>query len=107
DPDEQVILDNQEPIVSQPGDLWLAGDHRIYCGNALEPESYTQLMQGEKAALVFTDMPYNVKISGNVSGLGKRKHGDFVMCSGEMNDLQFVEFQHTGFRRITENACDG
>jgi DNA modification methylase len=105
--DDQVIMDEQDPVVSRPGDLWLAGDHRIYCGNALESESYAQLMQGDTADLVFTDFPYNVRISGNVSGLGKHKHGEFSMGSGEMDDPQFVDFMHTASTRLTENAREG
>jgi DNA modification methylase len=105
--DDQVIMDEDEPIVSRPDDLWLAEGHRIYCGNALEPESFVHLMQGDVADVVFTDYPYNVKISGNVSGLGKHKHGEFAMGSGEMDDPQFVDFMRTASTRLTENARDG
>ena len=58
------------PPVSRPGDLFLLGDeHRVYCGSALEQDSYTALMSTERASMVFTDPPYNVAIEGNVSGL--------------------------------------
>ena len=39
----------------------LAGDGCLY---------YVALMGGEKAAMVFTDAPYNVKIDGHASSLG-------------------------------------
>ena len=55
-------------VVTQPGDLWLLGDHRIYCGDAREAASYRILMQEQKAAVVFTDPPFNVAINGHVSG---------------------------------------
>jgi hypothetical protein len=58
------------PEISKPGDLWKLGRHRVYCGNALEPISYANLMKAEKAAVVFADPPYNVPIIGHVSGLG-------------------------------------
>ncbi|GAA0601785.1 hypothetical protein GCM10009416_44530 [Craurococcus roseus] len=32
------------PAVSRPGDLWLLGPHRVFCGSALEEESYAALM---------------------------------------------------------------
>lgn len=105
--DDQVIMDEDEPIVSRPGDLWLAEGHSIYCGNALEQESYAHLMQGEVADVVFTDYPYNVKIPRNVSGLGKNKHDNFIMASGEMDDPQFVDFMRTASTRLTENAREG
>lgn len=105
--DDQVIMDEDEPIVSRPGDLWLAEGHRVYCGNALEPESYTHLMQDEKADAIFTDYPYNVNVLGHVSGLGKHKHKEFAMASGEMDDPQFVDFMRTASTRLTENAREG
>ena len=42
-------------------------------------------MTGKKAALVFTDPPYNVPMDGHAGGLGKTHHADFAMASGEMN----------------------
>jgi DNA modification methylase len=43
-------------------------DNRLYCGDALGSTAYAILMGAEKAAAVFTDPPYNVKIDGHVSG---------------------------------------
>src|SRR5713101_1176616 len=54
------------PAVTQAGDLWLLGSHRVFCGNALEGASYDNLLAGAKASLIFTDPPYNVTIDGNV-----------------------------------------
>ena len=42
--------------------------------------------------MMITDVPYNLKISGNVSGLGKVKHNEFVMASGEMTEAEFEVF---------------
>ena len=80
------------PAVSRQGDLWLLGDHRLYCGSALDETAYVTLMNGEQAAMVFTDPPYNVPIEGNVSGLGAVKHREFVMASGEMSEAEFTAF---------------
>jgi hypothetical protein len=56
--------------LSAPGDIWMLGVHRVHCSNALDGNSYPMLMLDQKAAMVFTDPPYNVRIEGNVSGLG-------------------------------------
>ena len=45
------------PAVSIAGDLWLLGDHRLYCGSALDAAAYAVLLEGKKAAGVFTDPP--------------------------------------------------
>lgn len=55
------IAPNQKAI-SCVGDLWHAGPHRIYCGDALAASSYEALLKDERARLVFTDPPYNVRI---------------------------------------------
>lgn len=70
--------------VTQTGDVWLLGRHRMYCGNALEERSFQRLMNGAVAAMVFVDPPYNVPVDGHVSGLGAIKHREFAMAVGEM-----------------------
>ena len=72
------------PSRCRPGDLWRLGPHRLICGDSLDPLVVAALMDSERAEMVFTDPPYNVAIEGNVSGLGKVRHGEFAMASGEM-----------------------
>ena len=95
------------PPVTRLGDIWVLGKHRLLCGDAREPASYDALLDGEKAEFVFTDPPYNVKIAGNVSGLGKIRHTEFAMASGEMSRKQFTDFLRVIFRRLAENTSDG
>ena len=44
--------------VTQPGDLWLLGDHRLLCGDITRSGDITRVMNGEKADFIFTDPPY-------------------------------------------------
>jgi DNA modification methylase len=83
-----------EPI-SERGDLWRLGPHRLVVGSALEPASYRLLLGRGKADAVISDPPYNVRIEGFVSGKGKRQHGDFVMGAGEMSASEFREWLGT------------
>ena len=99
--------DFDTPAVSQPGDLWLLGRHRLLCGDALALHSYDTLMNGEKAEMVFADPPFNVRINGHVSGLGSARHEEFAMASGEMNEQEFIEFLRTFMRNAIENSIDG
>jgi ParB-like nuclease domain len=69
------------PAVSHIGDLWQLGNHRLYCGSALDLSTYDMLLGTEKAAAVFTDPPYNVKVDGHVCGSGVTKHREFAMAS--------------------------
>jgi hypothetical protein len=81
DAEDDVELTGGEPV-SRLGDLWNLGRNRIYCGNALQRASYEALMGLEKAAAVFTDPPYNVRIDGHVGGKGHRKHQEFLLGPG-------------------------
>src|SRR5207248_7846804 len=49
------------PAISKIGDSWVLGRHRVLCDNALDPAAYAALMGEERAAMVFTDPPYNVR----------------------------------------------
>ena len=100
DPVEEQIGEGEtedvEEVPLEPatriGDVWNMGDHRLICGDALQEGTYQALLQGEVAHAVLTDPPYNVKIKGNVSGLGQKVHDEFVMASGEMSDEEFQTF---------------
>jgi DNA modification methylase len=80
------------PQVSAVGDLWVFGRHRLLCGSALDESTYKALFDGEQAAAVFTDPPYNVPIDGHVSGKGQVTHREFPMASGEMSEAEFTDF---------------
>ncbi|NBU69965.1 MAG: site-specific DNA-methyltransferase [Bacteroidetes bacterium] len=92
---------------TQLGDLWQLGEHRVYCGSALEATSYKILLGAKKAQLVFTDPPYNVPIQGHVSGLGKVKHREFAMATGEMDASGFIHFLRTFMQQATKASKDG
>lgn len=103
--------DNPEPAqpvtekpVSQPGDLWQLRDHRILCGNALDAQTYSRLMQDTVAAMSFSDPPYNVRIGGHASGLGRIHHREFTMASGEMSSAEFEAFLSAACRLISRNS---
>lgn len=73
------------PPITQLGDLWLMGEHRLLCANTQEPSAYETLMAGKLAGMIITDPPYNVKVQGHVGGKGSIKHPEFAMASGEMS----------------------
>ena len=62
DPDDVPPLP-EEPV-TQPGDLYQLGPHRLLCGDATSQEDVTRVMGGELAACVWTDPPYGVEYEG-------------------------------------------
>jgi len=107
DPADSYDEPTDQPAVSQRGDLWLLGRHRLLCGTALEGSSYGQLLSADRAQLIFSDPPYNVRIDGHVSGLGRRRHREFAMAAGEMSDAEFLTFLATAIDQMANFSTDG
>ncbi|AZQ65903.1 DNA methylase N-4 [Silicimonas algicola] len=77
--------------VTRPGDVWIAGHHRIFCGRAQDMGELAHGGVAREAAMLITDPPWNVKISGHVSTVNGR-HAEFAEASGEMQPVEFVRF---------------
>ena len=107
DPMDESVGPPSGVAITQISDLWELGPHRLFCDSALEAASFVTLMDGRKAAMVFIDAPYNVPISGHVSGLGKTSHREFAMASGEMSGSEFRAFLATNATLLAANAIDG
>jgi hypothetical protein len=105
DADDDVEVAEGTPV-SRLGDTWDAGRNRIHCGSALDPASYDSVLGQERAAATFTDHPYNVRVSGHVSGKGRRKHPEFPMASGEMTDEEYRRFLLTTIRHIVAYSIE-
>jgi len=101
------VPDKQDRAVSRIGDLWHLGPHKLICADALTPATYAAILVNERARVVFADPPYNVRISGHVSGLGSIRHREFAMASGEMESIDFIAFLSTIFRNISAVSIDG
>jgi len=107
DDDKLPELSADQIPVSIQGDLWILERNRVYCGNALDRESYETLLQSDRAQMVFTDPPYNVPIDGHVGGLGAIKHREFAMASGEMTDQEYTQFLVRAARQMADFTADG
>ena len=64
-------------------------------------------MAGECAEMAFADPPYNVRIDRNVCGLGRIRHREFAMGSGEMSEEEFTIFLRTAFEQLAANSVEG
>lgn len=87
------------------GDLWQLGNNKLFCGNSLKEESFEFLMGKERAEVIFSDAPYNVKIAGNVTT--KKDCPEFAMASGEMNVKEFTDFLRTAMTLQTKYSVEG
>lgn len=94
------------PPITQPGDIWGLGGHRIACADAQNATSYNGLMEGKLAHAVFTDVPYNLAGS-TISGKGTIRHRSFKMASGEMSASRYRAFLRASIKQMARNSVDG
>lgn len=89
------------------GDIWALGDHLLAVGDARHASAYRRLLGSKLADMVITDPPYNVPISGHVSGKGRLTHDEFRMASGEMSGTEFGSFLATSLALARDFSRDG
>jgi hypothetical protein len=106
DPDDHLPALSKSAITVS-GDLWQMGQHRVLCGNALITADYDRLRDDAKADLVISDPPYNVVIDGHATGLGKVRHREFGMASGEMNSAEFTDFLRNAMTAARDHSATG
>jgi DNA modification methylase len=82
DPDEAPALD--EEAVTEPGDLWVLGNHRLLCGDGTKHGDLERVLTGATSDMIFTDLPYNANYTG------KTAHR-LTIVNDNLGD-QFVEF---------------
>ena len=91
------------PAVAKRGDLYALGDHRLLCGDALNPDDWNTLMDYNKsrAACCFTDPPYNVAYRGPMNVRRDKIKND------NMTRAAFADFLDAAMARIIDNTDGG
>jgi DNA modification methylase len=92
--------------VTRCGDLWILGRHQILCGDARDAANFRRLMEGKRAAAVFCDPPYNLRVR-SIGGRGRIRHREFAFASGEMGSAEFRKFLATTLRNAVACSADG
>ncbi len=95
---EEAIKAAQSAPVAKLGDVWLLGEHRLGCNDSTDSEALQRLMGQEKAAMAFTDPPYNVDY-GNHGGAPKT--GNRSIANDNLGDA-FEPFLEKACRNILE-----
>ena len=79
EPTEGLIDDDEVPeveeAITQTGDIWMLGDHKVLCGDATKKEDVERLMDGQKADMVFTDPPYGINYNKLSDGTSIQNDG--------------------------------
>ena len=82
----------------QRGDRWFVGKHRLYCGDATNPDDVAALMDGNRANLVLTDPPYGVSFM-SASGL--------TIQNDSMKNEEFYNFLRKAFDNMVTHLENG
>jgi len=93
-------------VYVEDGEIWQLGNHRLLVGDSTDMKSVEQLMNGNKAHLVYCDPPYNIGLDYS-DGIGKSKKygGEFSSKDDSKSDqdyAQFLEDSITTAQSITE-----
>lgn len=64
--DEDAVPEAPEVPITQPGDVWIMGDHRLMCGDSTSIDAVNDLLEGKSADMVHTDPPYGVNYQSNM-----------------------------------------
>jgi len=98
--------------VTQPGDLWLLGDHRLLCGDSTSEADVARLMDGKHASLMATDPPYLVDYTGgehpptraNKGKANRNKHRDEYKDPDTSVDF-FARFLKGGLKHLASRSA--
>lgn len=52
------VPDIPEEPITQPGDLWILGDHRLLCGDCASTQAVTTLLDGQQINVAISSPPY-------------------------------------------------
>lgn len=110
DPDAEANM-IEVPITNR-GDIWLLGEHRLMCGDATAPDDVAQLMQGDTLDLVITDPPYNVAYGEKTAyledalGMASNRENSTIL-NDQMDERSFYLFLLAAFRSLIDAMRPG
>lgn len=66
--DEAPEVDDDSEPITQLGDIWQLGEHRLMCGDSTDKATVERLMDGKKVDMILSDPPYGMCLDTDFSG---------------------------------------
>lgn len=98
--DADTVTDAIKEPVTQRGDIWLLGRHRLLCGDSTSPEEISVLMDGKQADIMVTDPPYNVNYEKTLLKFKGRRNNSrktSTIQNDNLSEQQFYNFLFNAF----------
>lgn len=91
--EESEAINEDAPKITQLGDMWELGNHRLVCGDMLDADNVKALAGGEPVDMIFTDPPYGMNLDTDYSSM--------------KNNLDFATSKHfTGGKKYEQGKVD-
>lgn len=97
----------EDVVVSQKGDIWQLGKHRIICGDPLEKSTFEALLKDKRADMVFTTPIYNLKMKEPVCGMGDLQQKEPFFARREMSKSELEHCLKRTFSLLRGFTKDG
>src|SRR5262249_49563361 len=120
--DPDAVPEPPDEAITQPGDLWLLGKHRLLCGDSSKAEDVDRLLDGAAIHLVNTDPPYGVRVeprSNNAIAAGlssfektgarvtQMRAKDRPLANDFVSEQEFEQLLHAWFGNIARVLLRG
>jgi DNA modification methylase len=92
--DEDAVPEVPETPITKLGDVWLLDKHRVMCGDSTSIDAVEQLMNGQKADMVFTSPPYNADTKAGQGDIFNGKKSVKLYSEGYSDKLPSCDYVH-------------
>jgi DNA modification methylase len=92
--DDDAVPEAPAEPVTQPGDIYTLGNHRLLCGDSTVLENVEKVLDGALADMAFTDPPYNVNYANTAKD--KMRGKNRAILNDNLGD---------GFEKFLYDAC--
>lgn len=107
DDDFDVDKNLSEEVISEIGDIYILGNHKLMCADNTKEENLEKLFNGEKVDLVFTDPPYRMEAQGGSAqwvGRAAAKKGEEIKELCNFDTTEFLKILPTLFEHNSINT---
>lgn len=87
---------------TKPGQLFMLGNHRLLCGDAMDPKDVQRLLGKTKPDMVYLDPPYNITLDYNKGVGGGMRYGGTT--KDNKSKEEYAEFLRTAFENAVREA---